>query len=81
MNMPLTVLLVEDEPTDCTAFVQCIEQHHDIRLIEVTNNAEKALEYARTHLPDVIILDLELHKGSGNGISFLLALNKERSVV
>lgn len=36
-----------------------------IRLVDVTNNTDKALEYTSTYLPDAIILDIELHKGRG----------------
>ena len=46
--------------------------------MQVTNNAEKALAHTIDYLPDVIILDLELHKGGGNGIDFLAALNKKK---
>jgi len=48
----------------------------DIRLVGVTNNDTKALEYVKDHLPDAVILDLELHKGKGTGISFLEELKK-----
>jgi len=50
----------------------------DINLIGVTNNEAKALEYVRDHLPDAVILDLELHRGKGNGIAFLEALKVMR---
>ena len=76
MDNPLTILLVEDEPTECAAFIQHIENIDNIRLVDVTNNADKALESTRDYLPDAIILDLELQKGGGNGIGFLTALGK-----
>ena len=76
MDKPLSVLLIEDEPIECKSFVQYVESVEDVNLVGVTNNSDKALEYARDYLPDAIILDLELHKGSGNGISFLMALDK-----
>lgn len=78
MDKPLSILLIEDEPTDCKLFIQYVDSTEDIRLVGVTNNADKALEYARDYLPDAIILDLELHKGHGNGVSFLMALGKEQ---
>jgi CheY-like chemotaxis protein len=79
MDKPLTVLLVEDEPIECTLFVQAVEAMPDVHLIGVTNNADKALELSIDFLPDAIILDLELHKGSGNGVMFLRELNKGQS--
>lgn len=71
MDKALTILLVEDEPADCEAIVQYIETLEDVLLVGVTNNATKALELLQDTLPDAIILDLELHKGSGTGLGFL----------
>ena len=76
MEKYLSVLLIEDDKKDCNEFVKLIDESEDIRLIGVTSNEKKALEYVKDHIPDVIILDLELHKGSGNGISFLEELNE-----
>jgi len=77
IDKPLSILLVEDEPTECTSIIEYIETTNDVRLVQTTNNAEKALEHTVDYLPDVIILDLELHKGGGNGIVFLTALNEK----
>jgi len=76
MEKLLSILLVEDDPADCKAFAEHIETLEDVCLISVTNNAGKALELVEEHLPDAVILDLELHKGGGNGISFLTALRR-----
>jgi two-component system response regulator (stage 0 sporulation protein A) len=76
MGKLLTVLLVEDDLDECKEFDRLIDSTDDIRLIGTTDSAEKALDYVKDHLPDAIILDLELHKGSGNGISFLQALDE-----
>ena len=76
MEKPLSILLIEDDPAACRQFVQYVEETQDVRLIGVTNNTDKALEYVNDYLPDAIILDLELHKGSGNGVSFLLEMDK-----
>ena len=81
MENPLTVLLVEDDQEECMAFVQVIDRADDIRLIGVTNNENKALEYVVDQLPDAVILDLELHCGIGNGIAFMEALKEKRMKV
>ena len=78
MDEPLNVLLVEDDQDECDVFVRLTDSINDIRLIGVTNNEKKALEYVKDYLPDAVILDLELHKGSGSGISFLMTLKKMR---
>jgi len=71
---PLTILLVEDDQDECEAFIQYFDSLDDVHLVGVTNNDKIALKYTKDHQPDVVILELELHKGSGSGLSFLLAL-------
>jgi len=46
----------------------------DVLLVGVTNNSHRAIELVCDTLPDAIILDLELHKGGGNGLFFLQEL-------
>lgn len=76
MDKLLSVLIVEDDPKDCALFVQYVETAEDVELVGVTNNTVRALALVEEYLPDAIILDLELHKGSGNGISFLSTLRE-----
>ena len=71
MTEKLEILLVEDDTQACKKFVQCIDETENMVLIGVTNNADKALEYVKEYLPDVVILDLELHLGSGSGLNVL----------
>jgi len=79
MDRPLTVLLIEDEPSDCQEMVEEIEATAGVlQLVGVTNNTIKALQHVTDSLPEAIILDLELHKGQGNGLSFLSALQDLR---
>ena len=78
MNKPLTILIIEDEPSECEALIQCIELKENLRLVGVTNNTTKAIEYIKDFQPDAIILDLELHKGHGNGLQFLELLQEIR---
>ena len=76
MDRPLSILLVEDEPLACQEMVSQIEATNGTLLVGVTNNIIKAMEYVTDFLPDTIILDLELHKGHGNGLAFLDSLKK-----
>jgi len=73
----LKLLLVEDDPVECAQYVSYVTPLDDVRLIGVTNNAYSALELVRDNIPDVIILDIELHKGSGNGVTFLASLREK----
>ncbi len=71
----LTVLLVEDDKSACDEIRLYIDQLDDIRLVGVTDDATEALDMVKYHIPDAIILDLELHLGGGNGIFFLSKLH------
>jgi len=74
MEKKLTVLLVEDDKEECNEFIKILDSADDICLVGVTNNKNVALESVKDHLPNVIILDIELHTGNGNGIGFLESL-------
>lgn len=71
MKEKLEILLVEDDPETCAEFAELIYDTDELILIGVTNNDSKALDYIRDSQPDVVILDLELHHGSGNGLNVL----------
>ncbi|SHO46017.1 sporulation initiation factor Spo0A C-terminal domain-containing protein [Anaerocolumna xylanovorans] len=76
MDRKLSILLVEDDRTVCEEFIEYIEKSNDAALIGVTNDSAKAIEYIKDLLPDVVILDLELHNGSGNGLMVLQGLKQ-----
>ena len=76
MKQPLSILLVEDDINACNELQHCIEQYEDMHLVGITDDSYEALDLVRTHLPNVVLLDLELHHGSGNGLFFLDALKK-----
>lgn len=76
MQRELSILLIEDEPSECLAISQCIDNLDDVQLVGITNNSQRGIELICDTLPDAVILDLELHKGSGNGLSFLQKLRE-----
>lgn len=76
MDKILSILLIEDDVATCNELRLCIEKHDMLKLVETTNDSHKALDYVRAHLPNIIILDLELHHGGGNGLLFLNELKK-----
>lgn len=71
MDKKLFVLLVEDDQNACREIIEYIEELDDVCLVGVTNNSKRALEYVADCLPNAVILDLELHEGCGNGLTFL----------
>jgi len=76
MKKQLSVLIIEDDPIECESLVECISNNEDMTVAAVTNNSYEGLKFVKELLPEIIILDLELHKGGGNGIVFLQDLNK-----
>lgn len=75
MDRELNILLIEDDPAERQSLIDCIDSSESITLAAATDNANEALEYVLEYLPHAIILDLELHLGSGNGIAFLQQLS------
>lgn len=67
----LLALLVEDDPDACKCFADYADDLDDFRLISITNNSAKALQDIQDYLPNVVILDLELHQGGGSGLDVL----------
>lgn len=72
----LTILIVEDDQAACRSFSRYSGELEDISIVSMTNNVTKALQDVQIFLPDAVILELELHKGSGNGFEFLTGLRK-----
>ncbi len=80
MEKKLKILLVEDDEDECRAIIDKIDADpENFKLAGVTNNPETAVKYVVERNPDAVILDLELHHGSGDGLTFLKLL-KERGV-
>ena len=76
MDRQLVVLLIEDSQSDCKTIAEYIDEFDDISLVKTTDNIKKAIEEVKENLPDAIILDLELHSGEGDGLTFLHNLQK-----
>ena len=78
MQHDLKIILVDDDREFCESFSACFAQTDGLELVFTTVSAEQALAFIKEGQPDVVILDLELHKGAGNGILFLKELNEMR---
>ena len=68
---PITVLLIEDDKTDCINMKNYINTRDDVKLINIVNSPERAIESIKTYIPDAIILDIELNNGEGSGLVIL----------
>ena len=71
-NKVLNVLLIEDDKNECAKFEKYIKSRNDVKLIAVTDSDIEGLEIIKKQSPDAVILDIELHNGSGNANSFHL---------
>lgn len=74
MDDKLSILLVEDDPNACKRIINLVDNSADMMLVGVTSISDKALDYIKDTLPDTVILDLELHRGSGSGLDVLNGL-------
>ena len=72
----LTILLVEDDIQACKEITNYVNGFDDVELVSVTNNSAKAVEDIAYYLPNAVILDLELHQGSGSGLDVLRKLKE-----
>jgi len=82
----IQLLLVEDEEAHCAEYREYVSVLEYPRDLYIANGEPKALELAQAFSIDVIILDLELHYGDGDGILFLkklrhLALEKAPYII
>ena len=70
-SKPLKLLIVEDDPNDCNAFIDALKNRNDLQLIAITDSDIDAIKYVKFKQPDAIILDIELNNStSGNPDSF-----------
>jgi len=68
------VLIVEDDPRYSEPLKDFLNQTEDFKVVQVTVSAEKALQLVKAHLPDVLIVDLLLTDGDGDGMQLLQSI-------
>lgn len=71
MNSMIKIILLEDNEKDTKEFENYINKRNDITLVGTTNSSNEAIILTKRVLPDIIILDLELHNGTGSGFDYL----------
>lgn len=72
----IDLVLIEDDIKTCNEYKALIPYYGQLNLTGITSDAEEAIQMIKKQPPNAIVLDLELHKGKGNGLSFLMELNK-----
>lgn len=71
MNKILSILIIEDEEEVCDRYVDCIKPLEYFNIVSITNDSAKGIELTTSRKPDIVILDLELQRGSGSGLSYM----------
>ncbi|MBL1430601.1 MAG: response regulator [Robiginitomaculum sp.] len=77
--MPKTVLIVEDNELNMKLFRDLLEAHGYETL--QTREGLKALEIARTHKPDLILMDIQLPEVSGLEVTKWIKEDEELSSI
>ena len=71
MNKILSILIIEDDEEVCDRYVDCIKPLEYFNIVSITNDSAKGIELTTSRKPDIVILDLELQRGSGSGLSYM----------
>ena len=78
MGKPMPILLIEDDIMEHRKFRDCADDRADVSLIGMTGSSDEGLQIVKKKLPEGVILDLELSKGKGHGLQFLINLRETR---
>lgn len=62
---PISVLLVDDNPTFLSIVSRFLEQHEEVDVLAAVDEAENALSQAHHLRPDIVLIDLAMPKVSG----------------
>lgn len=71
LTRPMKIVLIEDDIFDCKQFTDCAAKRGDINFVGITASSDEGLSFVQNKLPEAVILDLELNRGSGSGTDFL----------
>lgn len=71
MNELIKILILEDDKEEREQFEISAKEISGICIVGNTASTTEALEIAQEEKPNAIIIDLELHDGTGNGLQFL----------
>lgn len=67
----LKIIIVEDNSSAVTAFVNYVDTLEDIEIVCTCSSAADAIAAIADYLPHAVILDLELQHGAGSGLDVL----------
>ena len=76
MNHDLRILILEDDSSACNSLQEYAQTKENITIVACTSSASEALKLVTQAQPNAVIVDLELHEGSGNGLQFLASVQQ-----
>jgi DNA-binding NarL/FixJ family response regulator len=65
MPVPITVLIADDHETLREGLTILLEFETDLRVVAVANDGREAVELAKEHRPDVIVMDITMPHMNG----------------
>lgn len=71
-----TLLVIEDDDAVCEEYARLCAESQNLSLVGTTNSSQTGLALTKAKQPDAVVLDLELHNGSGNGLLYLSGIKK-----
>lgn len=75
MKKRINLLVVEDDEATCLEYESVCQNYDDVFLIGTSAHSKEALDITEEFKPNAVVLDLELQKGTGSGIQFLLRVS------
>lgn len=76
LSKPMKLILIEDDVAECVRFKDCANRRTDVKFVGMTDSCYDGIKLVQSHLPEGVILDLQLTKGEGTGIEFMEILNE-----
>ncbi|MDE5864044.1 MAG: response regulator [Lachnospiraceae bacterium] len=80
MSERLNIILVDDDTSAHIRLTKYADAAKDISILATTDNSYHALELVKEYMPEAIVLDLELNRGTGNGLLLLRDLQNLSSL-
>ncbi len=78
MQDKISLVVVDDHPMLRRGVIDTLEQEPDLEVLGQGDNAEDAVQLAKEHLPDIILLDVNI---PGDGISTIAEIAEQCPVV
>ena len=72
---PIRILVVDDHPVVRQGVAGLVGGHPDMRVVGEASNGREAIQQFRAHLPDVVLMDLQMPEM--NGLDALMAIRDE----